>query len=108
MQSPPVSTIDLQGASRITGGVLRGRALGNVFNNADADPISGYGLEPRMGRVQVYFAHADPTIAKPNMELNHEVTPKLTKVLKLLARKYSPVRSMVQFISKFVRFLHVI
>ena len=28
---------ELGGASRVTGGVLRGRAHGNVFNHADAD-----------------------------------------------------------------------
>jgi hypothetical protein len=109
MRSPPVSpsrpqvdgSIDLQGSSRVTGGILRGRAHGNVFNNADADYMAGYGhgLECRMGRVQVYTMHADPSIVKPDMELKHEVTPKLTKVLKVLARKYSPVRSMVSSFS---------
>jgi len=108
MQSPPVSpsrkhvqrsdtspAVDLQGASRTTGGILRGRAQGNVFNNADAELALDYGLERRVGRVQVYTAYADPTTVKPDMELKHEVTPKLTKVLKVLSRKYSPIRSMV-------------
>jgi len=98
MQSPPrlnrSPMIDLQGASRVTGGILRGRAQGNVFNNADAIPLD-YGLEHRIGRVQVYTAYADPTIVKPHMELKHAVTPNLTKVLRVLSRKYSPVRSMV-------------
>ena len=98
MQSPPhlnrSPTIDLQGASHVTGGILRGRAQGNVFNNADVD-LADYGLEHRIGRVQVYTAYADPTLVKPDMELKHEVTPKLTKVLRVLSRKYSPVRSMV-------------
>jgi hypothetical protein len=106
MQSPPVTpsrkheqpdsslAVDLQGASRTTGGILRGRAQGNVFNNADAELVSDYGIERRIGRVQVYTAYADPTMVKPDMELKHEVTPKLTKVLKVLSRKYSPVRSM--------------
>jgi len=66
-----------------------------VFNNADADLMSGHGLEHCMGRVQVYTAHADPTVVKADMELTHEVMPKLTQVLKVLARKYSPIRSMV-------------
>ena len=103
MQSPPASPsqqhrnsmIDLQGASRVTGGILRGQAQGNVFNNADADLMPVPGLEHRIGRVQVYTAHADPNIVKADMELTHEVIPKLTPVLKTLACKYSPVRSMV-------------
>jgi hypothetical protein len=106
MQSPPVSpsrqrldhgnsTINLQGSSCITGGILCGQAQGNVFNNAVADLMPGHGLERRIGRVQVYTTHADPTVVKADMELTHEVMPKLTQVLKVLARKYSPVRSMV-------------
>lgn len=99
MASPPVSPqqqrSSLQGASRITGGTLRGRALGNTFNNADANDIFSSELKDRIGRVQVYTAPADPATAKPNMELKHEVISKLAPVLKVLARKYSPVRSKV-------------
>ena len=106
-QSPPVTpsrkheqpdsslAVDLQGASCTTGGILRGHAQGNVFNNADAELVLDYGIEPRIGQVQVYTAYADPTMVKPDMELKHEVTPKLTKVLKVLSRKYSPIQSMV-------------
>ena len=106
MLSPPLSpTMDLQGASRITGGILRGRALGNVYNNADADLISGSGLERRMGRVQFYTSPADPTTTNPDFELDHEVTPRLTKVLRALVRKYSPVRSKgFHFIFGCIRF----
>ena len=86
--------VDLQGASRTTGGILCGRAQGNVFNNADAELVSDYGIEHRIGQVQVYTVYADPTMVKPDMELKHEVTPKLTKVLKVLSHKYSPIRSM--------------
>lgn len=105
MNSPPVSpsrqhsdhvntgTISLQGASHATGGILRGQAYANVFNNVDADLMSSYGLDRRTGRVQVYTKPADPTVAKPDMELKHEVTPRLTQVLKVLAHKYSPVCS---------------
>jgi len=87
--------VNLQGASRTTGGILCGRAQGNVFNNADTELVLDYGIEPRIGWVQVYTAYADPTMVKPDMELKHEVTPKLMKVLKVLSRKYSPVWSMV-------------
>ena len=107
MQSPPVTpsqkheqpnsslAVDLQGASRTTSGILCGHAQGNVLNNADAELVLDYGIEPHIGWVQVYTAYADPTVVKPDMELKHEVTPKLMKVLKVLSRKYSPVWSMV-------------
>ena len=96
MESPCTSpSIDLQGASRVTGGILCGRAQGNVFNNADADLTLDPGFEHHIGWVQVYTAYADPTITKPHMELKHQVTPKLTQVLRVLSHKYSPVRSMV-------------
>jgi hypothetical protein len=118
MQSPPVSpsqrqveppAIDLQGSSRISGGILCGRAMGNVFNNADADPISGYRFEHCMGWVQIYTAQADLTIMKPDMELKHEVTPRFTKVLQVLGHRYSPIFSMI-FGSYFgyIQFLHFI
>jgi len=86
MQSPPASpsqkhiehsntspTIDFQEASHTTGGILHGQAQGNVFNNADADPVLDYGLKHCIGQVQVYTSHADLIIVKPNVELKHEV-----------------------------------
>ena len=74
----------------------------NVFNNADADLMSGHRFEHRTGQVQVYTAHADLNIVKADMELTHEVMPKLPQVLKTLAHKYSPVRSMVSSSSMIV------
>jgi hypothetical protein len=106
MGSPPVSrvgrselqrsmspTLELHGASRVTGGVLRGRAHGNVFNHADADGVMGFNMGPRMGKVQIFMTRVDPTITKPDMVLKHKVTPKLNPILKSLARGYSPIRS---------------
>ena len=94
MNSPPASPprFDLGGASRVTGGVLRGRAYGNVFNHADAAEMM-FESEPRMGKIHVYTTRVDPTITKPDMVLKHKVTPKLKPILKTLARQYSPVRS---------------
>ena len=90
---PPSPVFDLAGASRITGGIIRGRAQGNVFNHADAHEITQSLLGPRVGQVQIFTSHADPAITKPHMVLKHEVTLKLAPVLKALARKYSPVCS---------------
>jgi hypothetical protein len=93
MVSPPVSPPRdiLQGASRTTGGVLRGRALGNVFNHAD-DKDNIY-VGPRKGKVLVYQSPKDPMDHKPDMSITLEVAPRLKPVLKSIARKYSPVRS---------------
>lgn len=93
MVSPPVSPprIALQGASRMTGGILRGRAYGNVFNHADGEDEICF--EPRKGKVLVYHLPRDPMTHKSDMSITSEVTSQLKPVLKTLARKYSPVRS---------------
>jgi hypothetical protein len=92
--SPP--QIDLQGASRMTGGILRGRAHGNVFNFADATTtIEDQG--PVMGKVHVYREHEDPKMSKPYMTMKHEVTTNLAPVLEGLASNYSPIKSKPLF-----------
>jgi hypothetical protein len=93
MASPPVSPPRnaLQGASRTTGGVLRGRAYGNVFNRADGD--EEIHVRPRKGKVLVYQSPRDPITHKPDMSITSDVTPRLKPILKTLARGYSPVRS---------------
>lgn len=89
MVSPPSD--ELQGASRMTGGVFRGQALGNVFNYADADDQSL--VAPRKGKVHIYQSPKDPMTHKPDMSIMSEVTPTLKPVLKILNRRYSPVSS---------------
>ena len=101
MASPPRTELrhskspafKLGGASQVTGGVLCGRAHGNVFNHVDANEMKDFSMGPRMGRVQVFMTHADPIATKPDMVLKHEVTPKLKPILKSLAQGYSPIRS---------------
>ena len=94
MKSPPASPprFELGGASRVTGGIFRGRAYGNVYNHADVGKM--FDSETRMGKIHVYTTRIDPTLAKQDMVLKHKVTPKLKPILKVLARGYSPVRSM--------------
>ena len=82
----------MQGASRTTGGVLRGQAQGNVFNHADGSDV--FDMGPRRGKVHVYTSLRDPALHKPDMTLAAEVTSTLKPVLKALARSYSPVHSM--------------
>lgn len=93
VMASPTSPEHLYGASRVTGGVFRGRAQGNVFNNADADELIQYNMQPHMGKVQVYVSDVDPTVTKPKWSLKHKVTSKLKPVLKALSRQYSPISS---------------
>ena len=61
MHSPP----RLEGASRVTGGIIRGRAAGNAFQFADHSP--GVKVESVVGfkkaAVRLYTTTADPTIS---------------------------------------------
>jgi len=76
----------------MTGGVLRGRAQGNVFNLADATTtVEDQGSV--MGKVHVYREHGDPHTSKPYMIMKHEVTTNLAPVLEGLASDYSPIKS---------------
>ena len=81
----------LQGASRTTGGILRGRALGNVFNFADATPTEDQD-GPMMGKVFIYKDHGVPSQTTPFMFLKHEVTRHLAPILQKLATRY-PIMS---------------
>jgi hypothetical protein len=84
--------LDLQGASRTIGGVLRGRALGNFLNHADKETnVDESGMSLLQGKVLFYTDRREG--AKPSMSLKHEVTPKLSMVLTKLARSFSPIRS---------------
>ena len=104
MASPPVSPprIALQGASRMTGGVLRGRAYGNVFNHADGEDNTHIG--PRMGKVLVYQSPKDPSTHKPDMSITSEVTSQLKPVLKKVARNIllSKVSNILIYIWQYI------
>lgn len=95
MGSPP--PIDANGASRTTGGILRGRAHGNVFNHADAADLIHVG--PRMGKVYVYQSPRVPDSKSSETSIKCEVTPQLKPVLKALARRFSPVSSKLFFLT---------
>src|SRR5271168_1228951 len=105
MNSPPVSPsrFELAGASRVTCGILRGQAYGNVYNHSDAETM--FSSDSQIGKVHVYTAHVDPTLAKPDMVLKHKVTPNLKTILKALAQGYSPVCSKLCIISYWFLFV---
>jgi hypothetical protein len=106
MHSPDNSPKRLQGASRTTGGVLRGRAYGNVFNFADARDILDQGPQHGMasrGRVYIYVSPLNPTTLdpeqmKPMATVKVTTSPTVTPMLQQVTRRFSPVRSTYTFI----------
>ena len=93
MASPP--PIRAEGASRSTGGILCGWAVGNVLNHADG--LDEVYVAPRKGKVYIYQSPRDP-INKSETSIPSEVTPQLRPVLKTLARRFSPVSSRSYFL----------
>lgn len=82
MVSPPTSpSQNLQGASQISGGVICGQALGNVFNLGDALDVQidlDFMLAV-LGKVYIYdsasdVANLDPTKVKPQQVLKVDVS----------------------------------
>jgi hypothetical protein len=94
MASPPSSpSRNLQGASRTTGGIIRGRAIGNVFNLADACDIQHHMDVAAVGRVHLYYDLVDPFTTKAQCIVKVPVSSTLSPVLKSLGHTYSPVCS---------------
>ena len=88
-------SIDASGASKTTGGILCGRAHGNVFNHADGpDPVF---VGPHTGKVFIYQSPQVPEPKKSETSIKCEVTPQTKPVLKALARRDSPVSSKSYF-----------
>lgn len=110
MTSPPMSpSRNLQGASRTSGGIIRGRAFGNVFNFADTSDLQ-MDLDITLaipGKVYLYESVSDsvtldPTKVKPKRIIKTDVSRTLEPVLTKLSRKYSPIRSELIFYCIFV------
>jgi len=97
--APPEKEAPANGSSRSTGGILRGRALGNVFNIGDPfDDIPQDVAPLSRGRVNVTIVPQPPSdviIENPTSHLK-VVSPcydTLGPLLKKVAKSYSPVRS---------------
>lgn len=98
MASPSASPLHkLQGASRTTGGIIRGRALGNVFNFADADADAKNQEGPIIGKVLIYTEHVIPTQVRPFTSIDHQVICHLGPILKKLATRYPDVSGKFRF-----------
>ena len=94
MDSPPPPP---HGSSRMTGGILCGRALGNASNAADYDDALDV-FYPIPGKVLVYSSNQDSanlTVQnmKPTTFIRHDVTSSIQPILAKVAEKYSPIQS---------------
>jgi len=101
MVSPPTSpSQNPQGASQISGGVIHGQALGNVFNLGDASDLQ-MDLDLMLavlGKVYIYdsgsdVVNLDPTKVKPQWVLKADVSQMIMPILTKLGWKYSPIHS---------------
>ncbi|KAF8951483.1 hypothetical protein BDZ97DRAFT_1769755 [Flammula alnicola] len=104
MASPPKEKIPAHGSSRSTGGVFRGRAMGNNFNMADASEVWRDMDVPvhtaESGRIFVYLSQDNPaniSIANTNPSFTVSVRdiynfPTFQTVVERATRDYSPVR----------------
>ena len=97
MDSPPPSQRELQGASRTTGGIFRGRAYGNNPNMADLIDQDD-SLIRIIGKIYIYITSNDPvtpdiTAMKHRFVIKHSVTSSLAEILTEIGDRHSPVRS---------------
>lgn len=103
MHSPPKDSIPAYGSSRSTGGHLRGHAIGNTFNIADAGQVWGdinfSDGEPTKGKIYLYISDENPAIvdiSQSSFVANVYDTAKCQTVQDLVkrgSRDYSPIRS---------------
>ena len=85
---------DLQGASRTTGGIFRGKATGGHLKWGDAPQFMDEGPEYQsapMGKVFLFSSHDED--ARPHLSITTQTASQLPPILKKLSAKYSPIRS---------------
>jgi hypothetical protein len=89
-QSPSPLDSERYGASRTTGGVFGGRAVGNAPNWGDME-VDGEVRQQTIGKVLLYTSQERD--AHPAMTIKHQTTSELPSILDKLAQKFSPIRS---------------
>jgi hypothetical protein len=94
---PPLSRIQLEGASRTHGGILQGRAVGNQPNLADMGTTTDT-LIPFPSKIHLYVSDSsNPADWAPQLlsrqVLKHPVTTSLKVVLQYISERHSPVQS---------------
>lgn len=103
---PPKTPVPANGSSRSTGGILRGRALGNSFNIGDSVDDAPQEVRPLSnGRIDITIVQQPPSdvvIENPTSHLNVKSPcfETLGPLLKKVAKSYSPVRSKYLIISE--------
>ena len=86
-------TVPLEGSSRTTGGISRGKALGNVFNLADASDLTLN--TPEKGIVKVHEVLVEnPDECGPKMVLRLGVCHTLGPVLDKLGKQLPYVKGI--------------
>jgi hypothetical protein len=92
-EDAPTSTPPPQGSSRVTGGVLRGRAVGNVLNLPDAPDILEDSI-PKEGTLKLYSDLSQhPSTHGPVLTMKTKAHGSLKPILQKLVKCYSPVKS---------------
>jgi hypothetical protein len=106
MASPPKGGVPAYGSSRSTGGVFRGKALGNAMNIGDANEIwegmdiftEGLAQKPIKGKIHFYISSLNPPdvdITQSSFIANvHDISKceTIQDVISRGSRDYSPIR----------------
>ena len=105
--APPEREEPANGSSRSTGGVLRGRALGNTYNIGDSLGEVPQDIAPlSSGRVNVTIVQQPPSDAVIEnatslLNVRSPCYDTLGPILKKVAKSYSPVRSKYFIVYKY-------
>jgi hypothetical protein len=83
----------LQGASCTSGGVIRGKALGNVLSHEDAPEVFAEQVKSVKGEIRVFTSLVDPINLKPVFIVKVYPDPSLVQVLKQMGKKYKQLES---------------
>ncbi|KAM6491162.1 hypothetical protein JOM56_013401 [Amanita muscaria] len=93
------------GSSRVTGGILRGRAVGNVLNLPDAPDFLD-DVIPEVGTVKLYSDLSQhPSTHRPVLTMKTKMMSSLKPILEKLVNRYSPISSEYSIIISIIVFL---
>ncbi|EDR02990.1 uncharacterized protein LACBIDRAFT_307791 [Laccaria bicolor S238N-H82] len=97
--APPETEVPANGSSRSTGGILRGRAVGNLFNIGDSIYDAPQEVRPLSnGRINITIVQQPPSDvvidnATSHLNVKSPCFETLGPLLKKVAKSYSPVRN---------------
>ena len=97
----------LQGASCTTGGIIRGKAHGNVLSLADAPEVLGDKLKLPEGEVRVFTSLVDPTDVKATLVVKATTDTSLIVILKQMRKKYCPMEGKYSTLI-FIHLIHIL